>query len=236
MLSIITQIVYPTSRLDGVNALQPYLRRFLHMYWSPWVTLLQTRKWIMLSIASLHEFILDYPQCQSSNQSSRRNWTDWQLEQRHSAKEYQDPNWNNSRSCSWQRTSSRCTWGLAFSINLTRIPSRCLVHQWQLAMMAVKMIFRLRRVIIELLTVLTINLGSSNAIFWKYVGWWMPQAWMARQFGVPTTSVGPRDIPSFLTCSADVPPKVKHWNDEQSEFWQAGRWISLCPWFQAQGL
>jgi len=90
-------------------------------------------------------------------------------------KEYQDPNWNNSRSCLWQRTSSRCTWGLAFSINLTCIPSRCLVHQWQVAMMAVKMIFCLRRVIIELLTVLTHQpqiLGSSNAILWKYVLVW----------------------------------------------------------------
>ena len=169
--SIITQIVYPTSWLDGVNALQPYLRRFLHMYWSSWVTLLQTHKLIMLSITSLHEFILDYPQCQSSNQSSRRNWTHWELEQRHSAKEYQDPNWDNSRSCSWQRASCRCTWGLAFSINWTHIPSRCLVRQSQVATMAVTMTFRLRRAIIELLTVLTINLGSSNAIFWKYVGW-----------------------------------------------------------------
>jgi len=53
---------------------------------------------------------------------------------------------------------------------------------------------------------------------------------MSRQFGIPTTGVRPRDIPSFPTCSADVPPKVKHWNDEQSELWQSGRWISLCPY------
>jgi len=37
-------------------------------------------------------------------------------------------------------------------------------------------------------------------------------------------------LPSFLTCSTDVPPELKHWNDEQSELWQSGRWISLCPY------
>ena len=69
-----------------------------------------------------------------------------------------------------------------------------------------------------------------SGVLIEIVAPWTPQAWMSQQFGIPTTSDRPRDIPSFLTCSADVPPKVKHWNDEQSELWQSGRWISRCPY------